>query len=153
MGKPIYGLPFSYCWLKKPSGNVSLLIHDNQLHAHLGRPLSLAVEDIDMDTGQITSMRSITPTYPEVGQRSTVASPASSSTATELRSPIPTKHVTTAPVRGALTYRAPGRWRWRPLAVLFVHPRTCGVHGLCMQFALRPVATPRRFSRRNHRSS
>ena len=57
----------------------------------------------------IQRTRSINPAYPKVGQRSTVASAASSSTATELRSPLPTKHGATAPVCGAATYRAPGR--------------------------------------------
>ena len=54
-------------------------------------------------------MRSINPTYPKVGQRFTVASLVSSSTAARLRSLRPTRHVATAPVHGAATYRAPGR--------------------------------------------
>lgn len=53
--------------------------------------------------------RSINPTYPKVGQRFTVASPVSSSTAARLRSLRPSRHMATAPVRGAATYRAPGR--------------------------------------------
>lgn len=65
----------------------------------------LVIKALDMAYGT----RSINPTYPKVGQRSTVASAVSSSTATELRSPLPTKHGATAPVCGAATYRAPGR--------------------------------------------
>ncbi|TWS02988.1 class I SAM-dependent methyltransferase, partial [Pseudomonas extremaustralis] len=41
--------------------------------------------------------RSINPTYPKVGQRFTVASPVSSSTAARLRSLRPSRHMATAP--------------------------------------------------------
>ncbi len=49
------------------------------------------------------------PTYHMMGQQVTVASLASSSTAEELRSRPPTMHTAGAQVRGAATYRAPGR--------------------------------------------
>ena len=61
-------------------------------------------------------IRSMNPTFRQMGLRFTVAFPASSSTAAAPRSPLPTRHAATAPVRGAATYRAPGRWpsRSRP---------------------------------------
>ncbi len=61
-------------------------------------------------------IRSMNPTFHQMGLRLTVASPASSSTAAALRSPLLTRHAATAQVRGAATYRAPGRWpsRSRP---------------------------------------
>lgn len=54
-------------------------------------------------------VRSMNPTYHMMGQQVTVASLASSSTAEELRSRPPTMHTAGAQVRGAATYRAPGR--------------------------------------------
>ena len=54
-------------------------------------------------------MRSMNPTYRKTGQRLTVASLASRSTAVRLRSLRPMRHAATVPVRGAATYRAPGR--------------------------------------------
>jgi len=54
-------------------------------------------------------VRSINSTYPALGERVTVASLANSSTAAALRNPLPTAHVVAAQVRGAATYRAPGR--------------------------------------------
>ena len=58
---------------------------------------------------QQSRVRSMNPTYRQMKLRFTVASPASSSTAAALRSPLPTRHAATAPVRGAATYRALGR--------------------------------------------
>lgn len=64
----------------------------------------------------IYGIRSMNPTFHQMGLRFTVAFLASSSTAAAPRSPLPTRHAATAPVRGAATYRAPGRWpsRSRP---------------------------------------
>ena len=68
-----------------------------------------AVSCLSLHAVPILRMHSINPTYPKVGQRFTVASPVSSSMAARLRSLRPTRHVATARVRGAATYRAPGR--------------------------------------------
>ena len=57
----------------------------------------------------VRRVRSMNPTYHMMGQQVTVASLASSSTAEELRSRPPTMHTAGAQVRGAATYRAPGR--------------------------------------------
>ncbi len=54
-------------------------------------------------------MRSMNPTYPVVGQRSTMICAASSSTAVTLRTLRPMRRAATAPVLGAATYRALGR--------------------------------------------
>ncbi len=54
-------------------------------------------------------VRSIDPTYRQVEFRFTVASPVSSSTVAAHRSPLPTRHEITIPVRGAATYWVLGR--------------------------------------------
>ncbi len=57
----------------------------------------------------INRMRSINPTCQTIGQRFTVAFLASSSMAAELRSLLQTRRAAAAQVRGAATYKAPGR--------------------------------------------
>ena len=76
------------------------------MNARLGDTFS-----IELVNGSIVlkRVRSMNPTYRQMELRFTVASPVSSSTAAALRSPLPTRHAATAPVRGAATYRAPGR--------------------------------------------
>lgn len=59
--------------------------------------------------GSVRCIRSMNPTYREIGPWFTVASLASSSTAAALRSLLPTRHAATAQVRGAATYKALGR--------------------------------------------
>lgn len=53
--------------------------------------------------------RSMNPTYRKVRPSFNVAFPVNSSTATALHNLPPTAHGAAAPVRGAATYRAPGR--------------------------------------------
>lgn len=57
----------------------------------------------------IKRVRSINSTYWPLYQRVTVASLASSYTAVVLRNPLPKTHAATAPLRGAVMYKALGR--------------------------------------------
>ncbi|GAA0384747.1 hypothetical protein GCM10008969_01890 [Pseudomonas veronii subsp. inensis] len=69
-----------------------------------------AMELRQIDTDQlIERIRSMNHIYRQTTASFTVESPASSSTAKALRNPLPTAHVAASPVRGAATYRAPGR--------------------------------------------
>ena len=63
----------------------------------------------ECNTPGLDGTRSMNHTYRQTTASFTVASLASSSTATTFRNPLPTAHVAASPVRGAATYRAPGR--------------------------------------------
>lgn len=80
-----------------------------QLYINGTAPFIERIRKIDAEEAPFIRVRSMNPTYHMMGQQVTVASLASSSTAEELRSRPPTMHTAGAQVRGAATYRAPGR--------------------------------------------
>ena len=75
----------------------------------LGLTLMLAMQGIFDYIMLVLGNRSTNYTYLKIRRSFTVGSLASSSTAVRLRSLRPMWHAATVPVRGAATYRAPGR--------------------------------------------